>query len=189
MGEFCTVQAAASKKRKRASGQNESPDTEVLLPDGTDDNTKPRRVNPLHLAARLGPDLVREMEVHIKPGAYMPSFSIRKDLQERYNVDRRHLYDYFHSRGLRVAKEERFNNLTRSRMQKAQLAASGAEAEVCGFAFIIDYSLIILQEFGFHPTCEDKPEATRQGETYGLSSPDYECSSFGSERDRKYRPC
>ncbi|KAK0208954.1 hypothetical protein DFS33DRAFT_488605 [Desarmillaria ectypa] len=67
------------------------------------------------------------MEVHIKPGAYMPSFSIRKDLQERYNVDRRHLYDYFHSRGLRVAKEERFNNLTRSRIQKAQLAASGAE--------------------------------------------------------------
>ncbi|KAK0233826.1 hypothetical protein IW262DRAFT_1488096 [Armillaria fumosa] len=129
MGEFCTVQPTASKKRKRASGQNESPDTEALLPDGTDDNTKPRRVNPLHLAARLGPDLVREMEVHIKPGAYMPSFSIRKDLQERYNVDRRHLYDYFHSRGLRVAKEERFNNLTRSRMQKAQLAASGAEAE------------------------------------------------------------
>ncbi|PBK76602.1 hypothetical protein ARMSODRAFT_1078714 [Armillaria solidipes] len=129
MGDFCTVQPTASKKRKRASGQNESPDTEVLLPDGADDNTKPRRVNPLHLAARLGPDLVREMEVHIKPGAYMPSFSIRKDLQERYNVDRRHLYDYFHSRGLRVAKEERFNNLTRSRMQKAQLAASGAETE------------------------------------------------------------
>ncbi|KAK0199047.1 hypothetical protein F5146DRAFT_1160387 [Armillaria mellea] len=129
MGGFCTVQHTACQKRKRASGQNESPDTEVILPDSTDDNTKPRRVNPLHLAARLGPDLVREMEVHIKPGAYMPSFSIRKDLQERYNVDRRHLYDYFHSRGLRVAKEERFNNLTRSRQQKAQLAASGAEAE------------------------------------------------------------
>ncbi|KAK0466316.1 uncharacterized protein EV420DRAFT_822577 [Desarmillaria tabescens] len=130
MGDFCTVQPTACKKRKRTSGQNESPGTvEVLLPDGADDNTKPRRVNPLHLAARLGPDLVREMEVHIKPGAYMPSFSIRKDLQERYNVDRRHLYDYFHSRGLRVAKEERFNNLTRSRMQKAQLAASGAQVE------------------------------------------------------------
>lgn len=53
----------------------------------------------LDLAARLGPDLVREMEVHIRPGAYMPSFAIRKDLQERYSVDRRHLYDYFHSRG------------------------------------------------------------------------------------------
>lgn len=95
------------------------------------------------------------------------------------------------SLGLRVAKEERFNNLTRSRMQKAQLAASGAEAEVCGFALVFDYSLIILQEFGFHPTSEDKPEAIRQGETCSLSSPNYECSnsSLGSERDRKHRLC
>ncbi|KAG7452120.1 uncharacterized protein BT62DRAFT_1071297 [Guyanagaster necrorhizus] len=129
MGGFCTVQPTASKKRKRTSQQNELPDAEAILPDGADDSTKSRRVNPHHLAARLGPDLVREMEVHIKPGAYMPSFPIRKDLQERYNVDRRHLYDYFHSRGLRVAKEERFNNLTRSRMQKAQLAASVAETD------------------------------------------------------------
>ncbi len=100
----------------------------------------------IDLAARLGPDLVREMEVHIKPGAYMPSFAIRKDLQERYAVDRRHLYDYFHSRGivpffsrfslvlivegLRVAKEERFNNLARSRQKKAQEKATGPMKEV-----------------------------------------------------------
>ncbi|KAI6047979.1 hypothetical protein EDC04DRAFT_2556245 [Pisolithus marmoratus] len=37
----------------------------------------------------------------------MPSFAVRKELQERYNVDRRHIYDYFHSRGLRVVKEEK----------------------------------------------------------------------------------
>ncbi|KAF9021754.1 hypothetical protein BDZ89DRAFT_957166 [Hymenopellis radicata] len=77
----------------------------------------------------------------------MPSFAIRKDLQERYAVDRRHLYDYFHSRGtvafisqlpvvliiegLRVAKEERFNNLARSRQKKAQEKASAAAKEVC----------------------------------------------------------
>ncbi|KAJ3737691.1 hypothetical protein DFJ43DRAFT_987364 [Lentinula guzmanii] len=29
----------------------------------------------------------------------MPNFDIRKELQIRYQVDRRHIYDYFHSRG------------------------------------------------------------------------------------------
>jgi len=51
------------------------------------------------LALRLDPDLVKEMDKFIIPGALMPSFTIRKELQQRYNVDRRHLYDYFHSRG------------------------------------------------------------------------------------------
>jgi hypothetical protein len=60
---------------------------------------KTRRVNPLRLAIRLGPDLVAEMEALIVPGAKMPTFSVRKDFQERYCVDRRHIYDYFHSRG------------------------------------------------------------------------------------------
>ncbi|KAI6136280.1 hypothetical protein F5141DRAFT_995389, partial [Pisolithus sp. B1] len=41
-----------------------------------------------------------------------PQFAIRKELQERYNVDRRPIYDYFHSRGLRVAKEEKVSNWT-----------------------------------------------------------------------------
>ncbi|KAF9444603.1 hypothetical protein P691DRAFT_711627, partial [Macrolepiota fuliginosa MF-IS2] len=51
------------------------------------------------------------MEALIVPGAKMPTFAIRKDFQERYCVDRRHIYDYFHSRGLRVAKEDKHTNL------------------------------------------------------------------------------
>ncbi|KAI5998005.1 hypothetical protein EDD15DRAFT_2162251 [Pisolithus albus] len=42
----------------------------------------------------------------------MPSFAVRKELQERYNVDRRHIYDYFHGRGLRVVKEEKVSKGT-----------------------------------------------------------------------------
>lgn len=66
----------------------------------TEDTYKTRRVNPERLALRLDPKLVAEMDVLITPGAKMPTFAIRKDLQERYKVDRRHIYDYFHSRGL-----------------------------------------------------------------------------------------
>ncbi|EGO05265.1 hypothetical protein SERLA73DRAFT_129118 [Serpula lacrymans var. lacrymans S7.3] len=40
----------------------------------------------------------------------MPSFAVRKELQERYNIDRRHIYDYFHSKGLRVVKEDKHGN-------------------------------------------------------------------------------
>lgn len=64
-----------------------------------DGRPKTRRVNPQRLAVRLGPELVAEMEAYIVPGAKMPSFTVRKDFQERYAVDRRHIYDYFHSRG------------------------------------------------------------------------------------------
>ncbi|KAG1853995.1 hypothetical protein F4604DRAFT_1591404 [Suillus subluteus] len=42
----------------------------------------------------------------------MPSFAVPKELQERYNIDRRHVYDYFHSRGLRVIKEDKNGNTT-----------------------------------------------------------------------------
>lgn len=52
------------------------------------------------LAERLPDGLVKEMETFIKPGAIMPNFDVRKELQIRYQVDRRHLYDYFHSRGV-----------------------------------------------------------------------------------------
>ncbi|KAG1754809.1 uncharacterized protein EDB91DRAFT_1242047 [Suillus paluster] len=70
-----------------------------------------RRVNPESLALRLGPDLVRDLEALIHPGNIeMPSFAVRKELQERYNIDRRHVYDYFHSRGLRVIKEDKNGN-------------------------------------------------------------------------------
>jgi hypothetical protein len=64
---------------------------------------------------------------------------VRKDFQERYQVDRRHIYDYFHSRGahwvipiikyfslyagLRVAKEDKHTNLIRGRAMKAQAQA------------------------------------------------------------------
>ncbi|KAI9570216.1 hypothetical protein HD554DRAFT_2084632 [Boletus coccyginus] len=70
-----------------------------------------RRVNPESLALRLGPDLVRDLDALITPGnVEMPSFAVRKELQERYNIDRRHIYDYFHSRGLRVVKEDKHGN-------------------------------------------------------------------------------
>ncbi|KAG6897960.1 hypothetical protein C0992_008350 [Termitomyces sp. T32_za158] len=83
-----------------------------------DDSQKTRRVNPHRLAARLGPEIVADMEALIYPGAKMPSFEVRRVIQERYSVDRRHIYDYFHSRGLRVAKEDRHLNLTRGRLSK-----------------------------------------------------------------------
>lgn len=77
---------------------------DVSFDDGWDLNDdgrpKTRRVNPQRLAVRLGQELVAEMEALIVPGAKMPNFTVRKDFQERYNVDRRHIYDYFHSRGM-----------------------------------------------------------------------------------------
>jgi hypothetical protein len=103
-----------------------------------EDSYKTRRVNPDRLALRLDPGLVAEMDALIIPGAKMPTFSVRKDFQERYKVDRRHIYDYFHSRGaghpvymakfpltvcltgLRVAKEDKHNNLTRAVSFKAK---------------------------------------------------------------------
>ncbi|TBU50023.1 hypothetical protein BD309DRAFT_946225 [Dichomitus squalens] len=67
-----------------------------------------RRVNPESLAIRLGPELVAELERYVEPGAVeMPSFAIRQEIQMRFNVDRRHIYDWFHSKGLRVTKEDK----------------------------------------------------------------------------------
>ncbi len=67
-----------------------------------------RRVNPDSLAIRLGPELVAELESFVQPGVVeMPSFAIRQEIQIRYNVDRRHIYDWFHSKGLRVTKEDK----------------------------------------------------------------------------------
>ncbi|KAF5323625.1 hypothetical protein D9611_005511 [Ephemerocybe angulata] len=93
-----------------------------------DGRPKTRRVNPQRLAVRLGPDLVAEMEALIVPGAKMPTFAVRKDFQERYCVDRRHIYDYFHSRGLRVSKEDKHTNLIRGRAAKAAAQAAAAAA-------------------------------------------------------------
>ena len=73
-----------------------------------------RRVNPDSLASRLAPELVHEMDAYIMSGNMeMPSFAVRKELQERYNIDRRHIYDYFHSKGLRVVKDDKISNLVR----------------------------------------------------------------------------
>lgn len=72
---------------------------DAILPMIDEERPKTRRVNPQRLALRLGPDLVAEMEALIVPGAKMPTFAVRKDFQDRYCVDRRHIYDYFHSRG------------------------------------------------------------------------------------------
>ncbi|KAF8640443.1 hypothetical protein AX17_000108 [Amanita inopinata Kibby_2008] len=82
------------------------------------------------------------MEALIVPGAKMPNFTIRKDFQERYCVDRRHIYDYFHSRGLRVAKEDKHNNLLRGRLLKAQ---SQAAAPIEGVKYQQEQSQVAKQ--------------------------------------------
>ncbi|KAJ7665360.1 hypothetical protein DFH06DRAFT_1470633 [Mycena polygramma] len=99
-----------SKKRRRQPSEcNENP---------SDNKPRvPRRIDPDRLAIRLGPDLVSEMDAYIVPGAKMPSFQVRQQFVKKYSVDRRHIYDYFHSRGLRVAKEDKHLNLS-NRMRK-----------------------------------------------------------------------
>lgn len=82
-----------------------------------------RRVNPESLALRLGPELVHDLDALITPGNRdMPSFAVRKELQERFNIDRRHIYDYYHSKGLRVVKEGGNGNLGQQTLQ-ANLAS------------------------------------------------------------------
>ncbi|KAJ4496738.1 hypothetical protein C8R41DRAFT_866122 [Lentinula lateritia] len=121
---FAQSMSECTRKRKR---QAEDDDFDPLNPQNQDDKNKTRRINPFKLAERLPDGLVKEMETFIKPGAIMPNFDVRKELQIRYQVDRRHLYDYFHSRGLRVAKEDRHSNLTRSRIAKAKAQTNGDE--------------------------------------------------------------
>jgi len=87
------------KLRKRSRRSPDQSNDNIVWDLNEDGRPKTRRVNPQRLALRLGPELVAEMEAYIVPGAKMPPFSIRKDFQERYSVDRRHIYDYFHSRG------------------------------------------------------------------------------------------
>ncbi|TFK26710.1 hypothetical protein FA15DRAFT_693004 [Coprinopsis marcescibilis] len=117
------------RKRHREPSRDREPDgMDDQYDIGEDGRPKTRRVNPQRLALRLGPDLVAEMEALIVPGAKMPTFAVRKDFQERYCVDRRHIYDYFHSRGLRVAKEDKHTNLIRGRAMKAAAAAADSPA-------------------------------------------------------------
>jgi hypothetical protein len=64
-----------------------------------------RRVNPEALASRLGPEVVSALDALVPAGSMeMPSFQARKSVQERYNIDRRHVYDYYHAKGLRVER-------------------------------------------------------------------------------------
>ncbi|KAH8835682.1 hypothetical protein DL96DRAFT_78835 [Flagelloscypha sp. PMI_526] len=107
------LSSSANKRRRDPS----PPPSAALFEDETA-KEKTRRVNPYRLAERLGSDLVAELEAFIYPGAKMPSYNERKVVQDKYLVDRRHIYDYLHSRGLRVAKEDRHLNLYRNRMQQ-----------------------------------------------------------------------
>lgn len=71
-------------------------------------STQRRRVNPESLAARLGPEVVAELEKHIEPGNIeMPSFAVRRAVQVKFSIDRRHIYDFYHSKGLRCLKDEK----------------------------------------------------------------------------------
>ncbi|KAJ4471551.1 hypothetical protein J3R30DRAFT_1093953 [Lentinula aciculospora] len=123
---FAQSMSECTRKRKH---QAEDDDFDPSNPQSQDEKNKTRRINPFKLAERLPAGLVKEMETFIRPGAIMPNFDIRKELQIRYQVDRRHLYDYFHSRGLRVAREDRHSNLTRSRIAKAKAQVQGNEKE------------------------------------------------------------
>ena len=66
-----------------------------------------KRVNIDSLASRLGPEVVGELEALVIPGSKeMPSFTARQAIQKRYNVNRRHIYDWYHTKGLRVTKDD-----------------------------------------------------------------------------------
>jgi len=100
-GEPCTspyfdLDFSYSSSRKRTRGVSD----DNLSHNCSEETHKTRRVNPQRLATRLGPKLVAEMEALIVPGAKMPTFEVRKVFQEKYSVDRRQIYDYFHSRGV-----------------------------------------------------------------------------------------
>ncbi|KAK7063866.1 hypothetical protein R3P38DRAFT_2820889 [Favolaschia claudopus] len=118
----------ASNKRKREPSFSELParDTKPKVP---------RRIDPDKLAVRLGPELTSEMDAYIVPGAKMPSFEIRQGFVKKYSVDRRHIYDYFHSRGLRVAKEDKHLNLshrmTRKPGRKPPAARKASTPKTC----------------------------------------------------------
>jgi hypothetical protein len=81
-----------------------------IPPPPTVDKQDRRRVNPEALASRLGPRIVAELNALIPAGSVeMPSFAARKDVQQRFGIDRRHIYDYYHAKGLRVVHGDRSN--------------------------------------------------------------------------------
>ncbi|KDQ63052.1 hypothetical protein JAAARDRAFT_188675 [Jaapia argillacea MUCL 33604] len=60
------------------------------------------------VANRLEPELIRELDLLVIPGGTeMPSYDVRKELQIRYSVDRRYIYDWFRGKGLRAKEDKR----------------------------------------------------------------------------------
>jgi len=114
ISEFPSVFQAESKrtsKRLLTNSSNAPEKHEIQIPPVPEVVFERRRVNPESLALRLGPELVHDLDALILPGNRdMPSFAVRKELQERYDIDRRHIYDYYHSKGLRVVKEDKNGN-------------------------------------------------------------------------------
>lgn len=99
-----------SKRVRTNSSKASEKENQIQLP-LPDVTFERRRVNPESLALRLGPELVHDLDALVPPGSRdMPSFASRKELQERHKVDRRHIYDYYHSKGLRVVKEDKHGN-------------------------------------------------------------------------------
>ncbi|KAF7794343.1 hypothetical protein EIP86_005477 [Pleurotus ostreatoroseus] len=132
----------AKRVRKASATQDSINGLDSNLPDLADDKlvmtispallsgdtSKPgggirRRMNPESLAGRLGPELVKELEALLKGGmTEMPPFAVRQEIQQRYGIDRRHIYDWFHNKGLRVASSEQREE---RRAAKARAAESG----------------------------------------------------------------
>ncbi|KAI0682320.1 hypothetical protein BC835DRAFT_1299844 [Cytidiella melzeri] len=50
----------------------------------------------------------------------MPPFSVRQKIQKKYDVDRRHVYDWFHNRGLRVSSSEKRNEQRAARLKEVR---------------------------------------------------------------------
>jgi hypothetical protein len=127
-----SLTSPSTKRQCRIGSQVSEPIPYQLLANIANER---RRVNPESLALKLGPNLVRELDALIPPGSTdMPCFALRKVIQERHNLDRyvdfpdvrhimdvtkfrRHIYDYYHSKGLRVVKEDKNTNLARARAQ------------------------------------------------------------------------
>lgn len=67
---------------------------------------RPRRVNPDVLVNRLPAGLVADMDKLVREDPHtMPSYAVRKELQERYDIDRRPIYEYFHAHGCRMIRK------------------------------------------------------------------------------------
>lgn len=95
---------ASKRPRTISSKSDEGVQEQQSIP--VDYASERRRVNPESLALRLGSVLVRDLDALVPPGSReIPSFELRKVVQQRHNIDRRHVYDYYHSKGLRVMKE------------------------------------------------------------------------------------